>query len=121
MIADQKEKFAKEQPYYPDAPKELVSISELIQQQQAILAKNGENARKRQNVTVIQQNYDFKKAEVEDFKQKLKQAEAQLAQLENDLSIAQTDVMDLHDESTAEIEENIARIDETNRRVRAKS
>lgn len=119
VIADQKEKFAKEQPYYPDAPKELVSISELIQQQQAILAKNGENARKRQNVTVIQQNYDFKKAEVEDFKQKLKQAEAQLAQLENNLSIAQTDVMDLHDESTAEIEENIARIDETNRRVRA--
>ena len=119
VIADQKEKFAKEQPYYPDAPKELVSISELIQQQQAILAKNGENARKRQNVTVIQQNYGFKKAEVEDFKQKLKQAEAQLAQLENDLSIAQTDVMDLHDESTAEIEENIARIDETNRRVRA--
>ena len=119
VIADQKEKFAKEQPYYPDAPKELVSISELIQQQQAILAKNGENARKRQNVTVIQQNYDFKKAEVEDFKQKLKQAEAQLAQLENDLSIAQTDAMDLHDESTAEIEENIARIDETNRRVRA--
>lgn len=119
VIADQKEKFAKEQPYYPDAPKELVSVSELIQQQQAILAKNGENARKRQNVTVIQQNYDFKKAEVEDFKQKLKQAEAQLAQLENDLSIAQTDAMDLHDESTAEIEENIARIDETNRRVRA--
>lgn len=119
VIADQKEKFAKEQPYYPDAPKELVSISELIQQQQAILAKNGENARKRQNVTIIQQNYDFKKAEVEDFKQKLKQAEAQLAQLENDLSIAQTDAMDLHDESTAEIEENIARIDETNRRVRA--
>ena len=119
VIADQKEKFAKEQPYYPDAPREPVSISELIQQQQAILAKNGENARKRQNVTVIQQNYDFKKAEVEDFKQKLKQAEAQLAQLENDLSIAQTDAMDLHDESTAEIEENIARIDETNRRVRA--
>lgn len=119
VIADQKEKFAKEQPYYPDAPKELISISELIQQQQAILAKNGENARKRQNVTIIQQNYDFKKAEVEDFKQKLKQAETQLAQLENDLSIAKTDAMDLHDESTAEIEDNIARIDETNRRVRA--
>ena len=28
--ADQKEKFAKEQPYYPDAPKDLVSPSELI-------------------------------------------------------------------------------------------
>ena len=45
--ADQKEKFAKEQPYYPDAPKELVSPSELIRQQQEILARNGENQRKR--------------------------------------------------------------------------
>ena len=32
--ADQKEKFAKEQPYYPDAPKELISPSELIRKQQ---------------------------------------------------------------------------------------
>ena len=50
QIADQKEKFAKEQPYYPDAPKELVSPSELIRQQQEILAKNGENQRKRDQV-----------------------------------------------------------------------
>ena len=119
VIADQKEKFAKEQPYYPDAPKELISISELIQQQQAILAKNGENARKRQNVTVIEQNFNFKQQEVNELKKKLRIAEQQLEQLTEDLQIAQTDVMDLHDESTAEIEENIARIDETNRRVRA--
>ena len=32
--ADQKEKFAKEQPYYPEAPKELISPSNLIKQQQ---------------------------------------------------------------------------------------
>ena len=47
QIADQKKKFAAEQVYYPDAPKDLVSVSELITQQQAILAKNGENARLR--------------------------------------------------------------------------
>lgn len=58
VIADQKEKFAKEMTYYPDAPKQLVSISELIQQQQAILAKNGENAQKRQNVERIRYDYD---------------------------------------------------------------
>ena len=28
--ADQKEKFAKEQPYYPESPRDLVSPSELI-------------------------------------------------------------------------------------------
>ncbi|WP_438836254.1 AAA family ATPase [Streptococcus pluranimalium] len=119
VIADQKEKFAKEQPYYPDAPKKIVSISELIQQQQAILAKNGENARKRQNVSTIQQNYDFKTSEVERLKQQLAEAEEQLEQLGNDLQIAKVDALDLHDESTAEIEESIAAIDETNRKVRA--
>ena len=36
--ADQKAKYAKEQHYFPDAPRELVSPSELIRQQQAILA-----------------------------------------------------------------------------------
>lgn len=30
QIADQKAKFAKEMPYYPDAPKEPISASELI-------------------------------------------------------------------------------------------
>lgn len=119
VIADQKEKFAKEMTYYPDAPKELVSITELIQQQQAILAKNGENARKRQNVTIIQQNYDFKLAEVEHLKQQLQQAQEQLEELSNDLQIAQADALDLHDENTEEIEASIAAIDETNRKVRA--
>ena len=41
QIADQKAKFAREMTYYPDAPKEPVSASELIRQQQDILARNG--------------------------------------------------------------------------------
>lgn len=119
VIADQKEKFAKEQPYYPDAPKEVVSISELIQQQQEILAKNGENARKRQNVATIKQNYDFTSQEVERLRAELATAEEKQTTLAKDLEIAQKDALDLHDESTAEIEANIASIDETNRKVRA--
>src|SRR5699024_10691603 len=55
-IADRKEKFAKEQPYYPEAPKELVSPSELIRQQQEILARNGENQRKRDRLSEITMN-----------------------------------------------------------------
>lgn len=38
-IADQKKKFAEEIVDYPEAPKELISISELILKQQEILAK----------------------------------------------------------------------------------
>lgn len=112
VIADQKEKFAKEQPYYPDAPKELVSISELIQQQQTILAKNGENARKRQNLVSIQNQHASAAAEVERLEQLLADAKAKESQLAQDLAIANTDAMDLLDESTEEI-------DEINRKVRA--
>ncbi|HEQ9041495.1 TPA: AAA family ATPase [Streptococcus pyogenes] len=119
VIADQKEKFAKEMTYYPDAPKQLVSISELIQQQQAILAKNGENARKRQNVERIRYDYDQSILEVDRLRKLLADAEAKTNKLSEDLKIANTDAMDLHDESTAEIEANIADIDEVNRKVRA--
>lgn len=119
VIADQKEKFAKEMTYYPDAPKQLVSISELIQQQQAILAKNGENARKRQNVERIRYDYDQSILEVDRLRKLLADAEAKTNKLSEDLKIANTDAMDLHDESTDEIEANIADIDEVNRKVRA--
>lgn len=119
VIADQKEKYAKEQPHYADAPKELVSISDLIQEQQAILAKNGENARKRQQVQLIQQNHAFKVSEVERLEAHLAEARVQLVQLEHDLAIAQKDAVDLVDEATDQIEASIAAIDETNRKVRA--
>ncbi|HEL1668983.1 TPA: AAA family ATPase [Streptococcus suis 2651] len=119
VIADQKEKFAKEQEYYPDAPKELVSIADLIQQQQAILAKNGENARKRQNVATIKMQYENAESAVDRLKQELAKAIDERDKFKQDLAIAQKDAMELHDESTAEIEANIQQIDDINRKVRA--
>lgn len=56
QIADQKKKFADEQTYYLDAPRELVSPSELIRKQQEILARNGENQRKRDQLNEITAN-----------------------------------------------------------------
>lgn len=47
QIADQKAKYAKGQAYWPDAPHDLISVGDLIAQQQDILARNGENQRKR--------------------------------------------------------------------------
>ena len=49
----------------------------------------------------------------------LADAKTKESQLAQDLAIANTDVMDLLDESTEEIENNIAEIDEINRKVRA--
>ena len=119
VIADQKEKFAKEQPYYPDAPKELVSISELIQQQQDILAKNGENAHKRQNLDKIKTDYEFASADVQRLERDLEEARLKEQALWKDYEIAQKDAQDLIDESTQEIEDSIANIEQINLKVRA--
>ena len=119
QIADQKAKYAKEQPYYPDAPKELVSISNLIQQQQTILARNGENQRKREQVANIERQFTIQSQEVERLKQQLENAEMLLAKTAQDLEIAKKSALDLHDESTEELEQNIQQIEEINRKVRA--
>lgn len=118
-IADQKKKFAEEQTYYPDAPKDLVSASELVQQQQAILAKNGENQRKRQNVSEIGQRFEMERQQIENIRQQLLELEQKHAQTSKDLETAQKSALDLQDESTEELERSISDIDEINRKVRA--
>src|SRR5690606_12046881 len=118
-IADQKKKFADEQPYYPDAPKELVSAADLIKQQQEILARNGENQRKRERVDEIKRDLIHQQDKVFDLRRQLKEAEEKLQDLTHAFEIAQKSAQDLHDESTAEIEQSIANIEEINRRVRA--
>lgn len=119
QIADQKAKYAKEQPYYPDAPKEPVSASDLIQQQQEILARNGENQRKRERSGQIESAYSQQRQEVNRLKNLLDEATAKYQQLANDLEIAKKDALDLQDESTEALESNIQEIDEINRKVRA--
>lgn len=119
QIADQKTKYAKEQPYFPDVPKELISISDLIQQQQSILARNGENQRKREQLAFIEQKHIQQQQEVERLKQQLSLAENALLQTSQDLEIAKKSALDLMDESTSELETNIQQIEDINRKVRA--
>ncbi|AQZ46062.1 AAA family ATPase [Paenibacillus larvae] len=118
-IADQKAKYAKEQPYYPDAPKEPVSAAELIRQQQEILAKNGENQRKRQRLNYFEAEREAKGKEIARLEAELIKLKEEYMKIGEDLAIARKDALDLHDESTAELEANIQQIDEINRKVRA--
>lgn len=117
--ADQKEKFAKEQPFYPDVPKDMVSPSELIQEQQEILARNGENQRKRERVEKIREDVKRTHAEVLRLSDLLDNAKQAHKNLLEDLDIAEKSAKDLQDESTKELEISIANIEETNRKVRA--
>lgn len=111
-IADQKTKFAKEMPYFEEVPKELVSVSEMIRQQQEILARNGENQRKRENLHRLEEK-------MQQINEQMEALLKQQTQVQNDLQIARMDAVDLHDESTAELERNISEIEEINRKVRA--
>ncbi len=119
LIADQKKKFAKEQPYYPDAPKEPISASDLIKQQQDILAKNGENQRKRQNIHHLEIQAAEVQKQIDDLKAKLFDLGKKQQDIEADLEVAQKSALDLHDESTTELETNIANIEAINIKVRA--
>lgn len=112
QIADQKEKFAREQPYYPDAPKDIVSATELIKRQQDILAKNGENQRKRERLHQLEQESQKINEELEALLKRQEQVQA-------DLETARKSAADLQDESTAELEASITNIEEINRKVRA--
>lgn len=119
QIAVKKEKFAEEQTFYPDVPMEPVSPSGLIREQQEILARNGENQRKREQVKKYQSSVHFFRQSVDSMRKQLETEERKLKEAEENLRIAQMDAEDLQDESTAELEESIANIEEINRKVRA--
>lgn len=126
QIADRKKKFADEQPYYPDAPKEMISPSELIRQQQEILARNGENQRKRERLNEITMNKHRVFDDIGRLDEQIATLQKQKEQLTEeynqavrDEETAQKTVMELQDESTAELEASLANIEEINRKVRA--
>lgn len=117
--ADQKEKSAKEQPYYPDVPKELISPSELIRQQQEILARNGENQKKRDRALELNVERNRLANKVNALKEELEKYQSQLIQVDHDMNIAYKTAEELQDESTTELEASLANIEEINRKVRA--
>lgn len=119
QIADQKAKFAKEMPQFQGVPDEIISASELIRQQQEILARNGENQRKRDMAYELCLKRDELAERVRRGKTQLEEMKAELIQLEKDVETAYKTAEELHDESTAELEENISKIDEINHKVRA--
>ncbi len=126
QLAQQKKNFADELISYPDAPEQPLSASDLIRQQQDILARNGENQRLRQQAQELarqeQQCLDELKrtreriAELEKLREEL---DTKHTKLFNQRKNAEKTVDQLQDESTAELEASIQSIEETNRKVRA--
>lgn len=132
QMRDVKRGAAADMPIHPDAPAEAVSAMELIQEQQGILARNGENQRKRDMVREIEAelaNAEKAKvnadARVDEIRRQFDVAVAEANSaymradsLERDLATARKTAEALQDESTAEIEASLAAIEATNAKVR---
>ena len=126
QIADQKRKYALEMQSFPGVPESPVSAGELIERQQAILLRNAENQKKRDNVQLlVQQNgilvqrIETLSSQIAALLQQKKEAEEAFKRNQQDLETAKLDASTLQDESTAELEESIRQVDEINRKVRA--
>lgn len=119
QIADQKLKYAREMPQYQGVPDCIVSASELIRQQQDILARNGENQRKRDRTFKLQAERNRLAEKVNSLRDELERYEKLLMAKDDEMTAAFKSSEQLQDESTAELEENIRQIDETNRKIRA--
>ena len=126
QLAAQKKHFAEEMISYPEAPDEPVSASELIRQQQDILARNGENQRLRAQYAELEQQVqqcvdELKRTRerIATLQQLADELDAKHTKLFNQQETARKTVSQLQDESTAELEASIRDIEETNRKVRA--
>lgn len=126
QLAAQKKHFAEEMISYPEAPDEPVSASELIRQQQDILARNGENQRLRAQYAELEQQVqqcvdELKRTRerIATLQQLADELDTKHTKLFNQRETARKTVSQLQDESTAELEASIRDIEETNRKVRA--
>lgn len=130
--AKAKRAHAEKLPHHNDAPVAPVSAAELIQEQQAILARNGEKLKAKQDAEDTAKKAEFARSNayaatsrVADLEQQLKEARAELArrtkeaeEAEEKAKVLAQSTAELVLESTEEIEASIANIETINNQVR---
>ena len=131
--ATRKRKAAEDMPSFEDAPAEPVSVADLVREQQGILARNGENQRKRMAASEMESRARSARRDAEGCASRVGELERLLAtardefdasvrradEAERDAAIAQKTAAQLEDESTEEIEASIASIELINDHVTA--
>lgn len=110
---DKKQKAAEDMLWHEDAPEKKVSVSELIAQQKEVLARNGLRAEHRRDFESLTAERNRLCSQMEDLKKRIDEVTRKL-ELAN---AAITN--DGEDESTAELERQIADFEEINRKVEA--
>jgi energy-coupling factor transporter ATP-binding protein EcfA2 len=109
--ADRKQKAAEDMPWHEDVPEEPVSVAELIRQQQEILARNGIRAEHKRDLSAMLEERESVQRQLADLTRRENELSTKIASVQ---SIVQEDG---ENESTAELEAQIANFEETNRKV----
>lgn len=128
----QKRGAAEEMKLWPNVPDAPISASELIQEQQAILLRNAENQKKRDQVYSLKKQKDelsdrigristeitAKQNEIKKLEQEKAQTVLTFNKTVADFVTAQKTAEQLQDENTEAIEKSLADIDATNAKIR---
>lgn len=125
VVERQKRAAAEEMQFWPDAPAEEVDAAQLIQAQSDILARNGENQRKRNEAAALNARLDAAREQLAALRQQEDQIKrAVAAKLEEfdvlalDAQTAAKTAEELRDESTEELQAQLAEVDAVNAKVR---
>ena len=124
-IAREKAGHAEQMVQWDGVPETPISATDLIRQQQDILARNGENQRKRNKLAEITRKKDLLAEDVQRLEDQIKGLQARLEEKKAEYAgmvdaerIALTETAKLVDESTAELQKNLEEIEAINAKVR---
>lgn len=116
--ADRKQKAAEDMPWHEDAPEEPVSVADLIKQQQEILSRNGIRAQYRTNRSKMAAERDMCQSRIRELEKQIEDLKNREEELSGKIAEASVAIRNNgEEESTAELEAQIANFEETNRKV----
>jgi hypothetical protein len=131
-IADQKEKYAAELPFFEDAPDVPVSSASIIAEGQEVMHRNADKANHRANVKRLQmiaeqalRNKQAKENRVNEIRSMLEMAERDLQAASNEADLAgfnfqkESQQVLEPDESTGDIERKLNEIESVNEKVKS--
>jgi hypothetical protein len=112
-------------PFNEDIGCELTTATELIEQQQAVLLKNAENQKLRDNLKANEAKLEKEAWVINDYTEKiidiqakLEEAKVRHAEIFGNIAIGEKTVEELTDESTDELMKKLEGLEENNRKVR---
>ena len=124
-IKEQKKNIADGMDYFPEVEdSDPLSVSDLIERQQRILAKNNENRKQRLELEEMRKDYSRANDNLDDLKKKIEELQAiysskkdDLDSLAKNISAKAEIISELKDESTLELENSIANVEELNNKI----